>query len=63
MIAIREYVDREGRSPYARWFNRLSAQAAAKVATALIKLKQENLSGVKGSALANASISARMAMH
>ena len=48
MIAIREYVDREGRSPYARWFNRLNAQAAAKVATALVRLEQENLSGVKG---------------
>ena len=48
MISIREYVDLEGRSPYARWFNRLSAQAAAKVATALVRLEQRNLSGVKG---------------
>ena len=48
MIAVREYVDREGRSPYARWFNRLNAQAAAKVATALVRLEQGNLSGVKG---------------
>ena len=48
MIAIREYVDREGRSPYARWFNRLNAQAAAKVTTALVRLGQGNLSGVKG---------------
>ena len=35
MIEIREYIDTEGRSPYARWFNRLNAQAAARVATAL----------------------------
>ena len=48
MIAIREYVDLKGRSPYARWFNRLNAQAAAKVATALVRLEQGNLSGVKG---------------
>ena len=48
MIAVREYVDLEGRSPYARWFNRLNAQAAAKVATALVRLEQGNLSGVKG---------------
>ena len=48
MIAVREYVDREGRSPYARWFNRLNAQAAAKVATALVRLEQGNLSGAKG---------------
>ena len=48
MIAIREYVDLEGRSPCARWFNRLNAQAAAKVATALVRLEQGNLSGVQG---------------
>ena len=48
MIAIKEYVDLEGRSPYARWFNRLNAHAAAKVATALVRLEQGNLSGVKG---------------
>ena len=48
VIAVREYVDREGRSPYARWFNRLNARAAAKVATALVRLEQGNFSGVKG---------------
>ncbi len=48
MIVIREYIDLDGRSPYARWFNRLNAQAAAKVATALVRLEQGNLSGVKG---------------
>ncbi len=34
MIEIREYIDREGGSPYAKWFNRLNAPAAAKVVTA-----------------------------
>ena len=48
MIAIREYIDSGSRSPYARWFNRLNAQAAAKVATALVRLEMGNLSGVKG---------------
>lgn len=48
MIAISEYVDLDGRSPYASWFNRLNAHAAAKVATALVRLEQGNLSGVKG---------------
>ena len=48
MVAIREYVDPEGRSPYARWFNRLDAQAAAKVTTALVRMKQGNLSNAKG---------------
>ncbi|HEX4771289.1 MAG TPA: type II toxin-antitoxin system RelE/ParE family toxin [Bryobacteraceae bacterium] len=48
MIDVREYNDRDGRSPYAVWFNRLNAQAAAKVATALTRLAQGNFSNVKG---------------
>ena len=48
MIEIREYIDPEGRSPYARWFNRLDAQAAAKVTTALVRMEQGNLSNAKG---------------
>ena len=48
MIDVREYNDREGRSRYADWFNRLNAQAAAKVATALTRLAQGNFSNVKG---------------
>ena len=48
MIEIREYVDTEGRSSYARWFDRLNARAAAKVVTALVRMEQGNLSNVKG---------------
>jgi putative addiction module killer protein len=48
MIEIREYLDNQGRSPYARWFNSLSAQAAAKIATALIRMEQGNFSNTKG---------------
>jgi putative addiction module killer protein len=48
MIDVREYNDRQGRSPYAAWFDRLPAQAAAKVATALTRLAQGNFSNVKG---------------
>ena len=48
MIEIREYLDTQGRSPYARWFSRLNAPAAAKVATALVRMEQGNLSNVKG---------------
>jgi putative addiction module killer protein len=48
MIDVREYNDREGRSPYAAWFDRLNAQAAAKVATALTRLAGGNFSNVKG---------------
>ncbi len=48
MIEVREYIDAEGRSPYARWFNRLNIQAAAKVATALVRMERGNLSNTKG---------------
>ncbi len=47
MIELREYVDTEGRSPYARWFDRLNARAAAKVATALVRMEQGTLSNAK----------------
>ena len=47
MIEVREYVDGDGRSPYAKWFDRLGAQAAAKVATALVRMEQGNLSNTK----------------
>jgi putative addiction module killer protein len=48
LIEAREYIDSEGRSPYAAWFDRLNAHAAAKVATALTRLAQGNFSNVKG---------------
>ena len=47
MIEIREYIGSDGRSPYARWFDRLDARAAAKVAIALVRLQQGNVSNVK----------------
>ena len=48
LIDVREYIDRQGRSAYADWFNRLNAQAAAKVTTALTRLAGGNFSNVKG---------------
>ncbi len=42
-----EYLDSGGASPFARWFTRLDAVAAAKVATALYRMEQGNLSNVK----------------
>jgi putative addiction module killer protein len=48
MIDVREYLDREGHSPYAAWFDALNAHAAAKVATALTRLAAGNFSNVKG---------------
>ena len=47
MIEIREYIDQEGSSPYAKWFNRLNAPAAAKVVTALVRIEQGNMSNTK----------------
>ena len=48
MIQIREYIDRQGGSPCARWFNSLNAPAAAKIVTALVRMEQGNLSNTKG---------------
>lgn len=47
MIEVGEYLDAKGRSPYARWFDRLSARAAAKVAVAVTRMAQGNFSNVK----------------
>jgi len=41
-------VDSGGRSPFARWFNGLHAEAAARVTVALYRLGQGNFSNVKG---------------
>ena len=48
MIEIREYLDAQGSSPYGKWFDRLNAAAAAKVATAIHRMEQGNVSNVKG---------------
>lgn len=47
-IRVLEYLDLEGRSPYAAWFDGLSAPAAAKVAAALYQLATGNFSKVRG---------------
>ncbi len=48
MIEIREYLDAEGYSPYAKWFDRLNPQAAAKVVIAVTRMGHGNLSNSKG---------------
>ncbi len=48
LIEVREYLDQGGRSPYARWFNDLNAQAAAKITTATTRISLGNFSNVKG---------------
>jgi putative addiction module killer protein len=47
VIEIREYLAPDGISPYAKWFDELNAQAAAKVATAVARMAQGNLSNAK----------------
>ena len=47
-MEVREYLTIEGRSPFARWFNKLDARAAVKVAIALNRMEQGNLSNTKG---------------
>ena len=47
MLEVREYVDAAGRSPFAKWLRVLNVHAAAKVATALERMADGNLSNVK----------------
>jgi putative addiction module killer protein len=47
MIEVREYVDPAGRSPFTKWLRALNVNAAAKVATALERIADGNLSNVK----------------
>jgi putative addiction module killer protein len=47
-MQVLEYLDSAGRSPFGRWFDGLTPHAAAKIAIALTRLGQGNLSNVKG---------------
>jgi putative addiction module killer protein len=47
-MQILEYLDAAGKSPYQDWFERLDAQAAAKVTVAVTRIELGNLSNVKG---------------
>jgi putative addiction module killer protein len=46
-LIVVEYVREDGANPYRAWFDSLHAQAAAKVATAVVRLELGNLSRVK----------------
>ena len=46
-MRVLEYLTEEDKSPFGAWFDRLSAQAAAKVTTALVRLRLGNTSNVK----------------
>jgi len=45
--SVVEYVRADGSNPYRAWFDSLHAQAAAKIATAIVRLELGNLSRVK----------------
>ena len=47
MIEVREFTGEGGQAPFAAWFDTLNAPAATKVATALIRMQQGNLSNTK----------------
>jgi putative addiction module killer protein len=47
VIKVVEYVRADGSSPFKIWFDDLDAQAAAKVATATLRLELGNTSNVK----------------
>ncbi|NTW38184.1 MAG: type II toxin-antitoxin system RelE/ParE family toxin, partial [Syntrophobacteraceae bacterium] len=42
-----EYIREDGSNPYNTWFDALASQAAAKVATAALRLEMGNISNVK----------------
>jgi putative addiction module killer protein len=48
VLNVREYLAADGSNPYRKWFNSLNAQAAAKVAIAVTRIEQGNLSNAKG---------------
>jgi putative addiction module killer protein len=48
VIAIREYLGRNGRSLFGEWLDRLPGEAARRVSIALYRLGLGNLSSVKG---------------
>jgi len=47
MVDIREYHDRGGHSPFREWYDRLNAEAARKVTTALYHVGLGNFSNAK----------------
>lgn len=48
MNQVREYIDQNGRNPFAAWFDGLATPAAGKVAAALYRMAAGNLSNVRG---------------
>ena len=47
LLNVREFLEEDGSSPFADWFARLDATAAAKITVVLARIEQGNLSNVK----------------
>ena len=47
MFKIQEYIRGDGDNPYKTWFNKLDAQAAAKMTVAKARLELGNISNVE----------------
>ncbi len=47
MVEIREYVDRLGRNPFTRWFDKLNDEAQARIVVSLDRVERGNVSTVK----------------
>lgn len=47
MISIREYVCEDGTNPFRIWFDKLDAQAAAKIATAVMRMEMGAMANIK----------------
>jgi putative addiction module killer protein len=48
VIEVRQYIDRSGRNPFERWFEKLDGTTRARIAIALERLEHGNFSGVRG---------------
>lgn len=46
-LIVQEYIREDGSCPFRSWFDGLDPQAAAKVATAIVRLELGNVSNVK----------------
>lgn len=46
-MIVQEYIREDGSCPFRGWFDDLDVQAAAKVATVIVRLEPSNLSNVK----------------
>lgn len=46
-MKLREYIDEAGSSPFQKWFDKLNAEAAAKITTFLYRLEAGNFSNVE----------------